>query len=73
MSHAVVVDDPHFSWPDGDTLFDGLSFTVGPGRTALIGVNGSGKSALLRLIAGKLVPSSGSVRVAGRLGYLPRT
>jgi ATPase subunit of ABC transporter with duplicated ATPase domains len=72
MSHAIVVDDLHFSWPDGGTLFDGLSFTVGPGRTALIGVNGSGKSALLRLIAGELVPSSGSVRVGGRLGYLPQ-
>jgi hypothetical protein len=41
MPHAIVVDDLHLSWPDGATLFDGLSFTVGPGRTALIGVNGS--------------------------------
>ena len=70
MSSAIVVDDLHFSWPDGAVLFDGLSFTVGPGRTALIGVNGSGKSTLLRLIAGELSPSGGSVRVAGRVGYL---
>jgi ATPase subunit of ABC transporter with duplicated ATPase domains len=70
MSHAIVVDDLHFSWPDGGPLFDGLSFTVGPGRTALIGTNGSGKSTLLRLIAGELVPSAGSVRVAGSLGHL---
>ena len=70
MSYAIVVDDLHFSWPDGGVLFDGLSFTVGPGRTALIGVNGSGKSTLLRLIAGELSPSGGSVRVAGRVGYL---
>jgi ATPase subunit of ABC transporter with duplicated ATPase domains len=70
MSSAIVVDDLHFSWPDGAVLFDGLSFTVGPGRTALIGANGSGKSTLLRLIAGELSPSGGSVRVAGRVGYL---
>jgi ATPase subunit of ABC transporter with duplicated ATPase domains len=70
MSFAIVVDDLHFSWPDGRTLFDGLSFTVGSGRTALVGANGSGKSTLLRLIAGELGPSGGSVRVAGRLGYL---
>ena len=70
MSYAIVVDDLHFSWPDGGVLFNGLSFTVGPGRTALIGVNGSGKSTLLRLIAGELSPSGGSVRVAGRVGYL---
>src|SRR5829696_2450558 len=70
MSHAIVVDDLQFSWPDGAARFDGLGFTVGPGRTALIGVNGSGKSTLLRLIAGELSPSGGSVRVAGRVGYL---
>jgi ATPase subunit of ABC transporter with duplicated ATPase domains len=70
MSHAIVVDDLHFSWPDGATVFDGLSFAVGPGRTALIGGNGSGKSTLLRLIAGELRPSGGSVRIDGRPGYL---
>jgi ATPase subunit of ABC transporter with duplicated ATPase domains len=70
MSHAVVVDDLQLFWPDGDILFDGLSFTVGPGRTALVGANGSGRSTLLRLIAGGLVATGGSVRVAGRLGYL---
>jgi|SRR5215211_89152 len=70
MSHAVVVDDLQLSWPDGDILFDGLSSTVGPGRIALVGANGSGRSTLLRLIAGGLVATGGSVRVAGRLGYL---
>ena len=70
MSSAIVVDDLHFSWPDGAVLFHGLSFVVGPGRTGLIGANVSGKSTLLRLIAGELGPSGGSVRVAGRVGYL---
>jgi ABC-2 type transport system ATP-binding protein len=48
----------------------------------LLGVNGAGKSTTLRLIAGLLTPSSGSVLIAGadpretsgvirRLGYLP--
>ena len=70
MSHAIVVDDLRFTWPDGALLFDGIGFAVGPGRSALIGANGSGKSTLLRLIAGELVPSRGSVRVAGSLGWL---
>ena len=61
---------PLAGWPDGDILFDGLSSTVGPGRIALVGANGSGRSTLLRLIAGGLVATGGSVRVAGRLGYL---
>jgi ATPase subunit of ABC transporter with duplicated ATPase domains len=70
MSHAIVVDDLRFAWPDGQVLFDGLDFEVGPGRSGLVGANGSGKSTLLRLIAGELVPARGSVQVAGVLGYL---
>ena len=70
MSHAIVVDDLAFAWPDGQVLFEGLGFAAGPGRTALIGANGSGKSTLLRLIAGELAPTRGSVRVAGSLGHL---
>ena len=70
MSHAIVVDDLRFAWPDGAVLFDGIGFAVGPGRSALIGANGAGKSTLLRLMAGELVPSRGSVQVAGSLGWL---
>jgi ATPase subunit of ABC transporter with duplicated ATPase domains len=72
VSQAIVVDDLQFAWPDGEVVFEGLSFVVGPGRTGLIGANGSGKSTLLRLIAGELSPTGGSVRVAGSLGYLPQ-
>lgn len=44
-----------------------LTLRVGPGEcVALIGANGSGKSTALRTIAGLLVPSGGSVRIAGR-------
>jgi ATPase subunit of ABC transporter with duplicated ATPase domains len=70
MSHAIVVDDLSFAWPDGEVVFSGLSFIIGPGRTGLIGVNGSGKSTLLRLVAGELSLAGGSVRVEGSLGYL---
>ncbi|MBX9695441.1 MAG: ATP-binding cassette domain-containing protein, partial [Cyanobacteria bacterium] len=35
--------------------------------TAVLGPNGSGKSTLLQLIAGVLQPTSGSVRIDGRL------
>ncbi|THA23658.1 ABC-F family ATP-binding cassette domain-containing protein [Streptomyces sp. RKND-216] len=61
-----------FAWPDGTSVLDGFELAVGPGRTGLIGVNGTGKSTLLKLVAGELAPQEGSVRVAGEVGYLPQ-
>jgi ATPase subunit of ABC transporter with duplicated ATPase domains len=71
-SPVVTCSGLSFAWPDGTAVFTDLSLVIGPGRTGLIGVNGSGKSTLLRLIAGDLAPASGSVSVAGELGYLPQ-
>jgi len=72
MSYSLTCTDLFFAWPDGDVLFDGLSFVAGPVRSGLVGRNGAGKSTLLRLIAGRLNPQRGSIRVAGELGYLPQ-
>ena len=69
---SIVCSDLTFAWPDGALVLSGLTVSFGPGRTGLIGVNGSGKSTLLRLIAGELQPASGTVAVAGDVGYLPQ-
>jgi ATPase subunit of ABC transporter with duplicated ATPase domains len=69
---AVTQADLSFTWPDGTTVFRDLSATFPLGRTGLIGSNGTGKTTLLRIIAGELVPSAGSVTVTGHLGYLPQ-
>ena len=46
------------------TLLDRVTWHVGPGdRIGVIGVNGSGKTHLLRLLAGTLAPSAGTVRI----------
>ncbi len=74
MSDACVVcSNLSFAWPDDTPVFQGLSFTVGSGRTGLVAPNGAGKSTLLKLIAGELKPGAGSVSVAGTLGYLPQS
>ncbi|WP_372455597.1 ribosomal protection-like ABC-F family protein [Sphaerisporangium fuscum] len=49
------------------------AFDVEAGERLLVhGENGAGKSTLLRVLAGELVPGSGSVRRRGRVGYLPQ-
>ncbi|GED90441.1 ribosomal protection-like ABC-F family protein [Streptomyces sp. 6-11-2] len=74
MSDAsVVCSNLSFTWPDDTPLFQDLSFTIGSGRTGLVAPNGAGKSTLLKLIAGELRPGTGSVSVAGTLGYLPQS
>jgi len=49
----------------------GVSFEVGAGKTfGIIGRNGSGKSTMLKLIAGIAKPTSGSLSVRGRVSAL---
>ncbi|GAB3592782.1 ABC-F family ATP-binding cassette domain-containing protein [Angustibacter peucedani] len=44
-------------------LLDDVTWLLGPGdRVGLVGVNGSGKSSLLRVVSGELAPTSGRVR-----------
>jgi ABC-2 type transport system ATP-binding protein len=48
-----------------------VSFSVGPGEAVgLVGSNGGGKSTLLKMIAGVLLPDEGSVKVEGGVAPL---
>ncbi|MGA4953329.1 ABC-F family ATP-binding cassette domain-containing protein [Streptomyces lydicamycinicus] len=69
---SIVCTGLGFTWPDGSPVLEDFPLAVGPGRTGLIGLNGAGKSTLLKLIAGELIPTAGSVKVAGEVGYLPQ-
>src|SRR5436190_17048065 len=50
----------------GREVFSGLDFETASGQAlSVIGPNGSGKTSLLRLIAGLLVPAGGSIELKG--------
>jgi ATP-binding cassette subfamily F protein uup len=52
----------------GRTLFRDLSFTLTPGtRLGLLGLNGTGKTTLLRILKGEIDADSGTVERAGAL------
>ncbi len=65
---AVQAHGVAFTYPDGRVpVVEDISFTVAPGEfVVLIGANGTGKSTLLRLLAGLLVPAAGTVAIDGR-------
>jgi drug efflux transport system ATP-binding protein len=67
------------------TALDALELAVSPGRvTGLIGPDGAGKTTLMRLVAGLLLPDAGSITVLGldstrqplevqsSVGYMPQ-
>ena len=62
------------SYREGN-LLDGVSLYLEEGdKAGIIGINGTGKSTLLKIIAGVEQPDSGSVVTASgvRIGYLPQ-
>lgn len=70
---SLTLNNVSFAWPDGTPALSGLTGSFGSGRTGLVGTNGTGKSTLLRLLAGLLAPSSGQIITSGDVGYLPQT
>jgi lipopolysaccharide transport system ATP-binding protein len=56
----------HLKW-----VLQDVNFTVSPGESVgIIGVNGVGKSTLLKMITGTTQPTTGSVRTTGRVAAL---
>lgn len=70
---SIIASGVSYRHPDSITLFENLSLSVPDGgKVSLIGPNGAGKSTFLRLLAGRLTPTSGSIAVSSPPYYLPQ-
>lgn len=66
-SHPIVLENVTRRFDDGPPALDDLSFRVPAGSLCgFIGRNGAGKSTTLRLLAGLLRPTRGTVSIQGR-------
>ncbi|MGC5627598.1 ABC transporter ATP-binding protein [Georgenia sp. Z1344] len=63
---GLVVEGVSVVYPDGHRAVDDVSVSVAPGEVlAVVGASGSGKSSLLRAVAGLELLASGTVRLDG--------
>lgn len=73
----VLLNAEHISLSWGEnTLFDDVSFTLEEqDKVGFIGINGTGKSTFLRILAGMQEPDAGTITLArgARIGYLPQS
>ena len=73
MQNHISCVDISYCLPDGAELFSSISQTLSAERTALIGPNGIGKTALLEMLAGLRAPSSGSITRSGHIELLKQS
>ena len=71
-SPALVFDDVELVYPDGTHALSTVNLEIGKGEfVSLVGPSGWGKSTLLRVAAGLVLPSSGRTCTdGGELGYV---
>ncbi len=73
MTALLVLQNISYATADGRDLFPSVNLSIGRERTGLIGRNGVGKSTLLRLVTGELVPATGTITRAGSIGVLSQS
>ena len=65
--YDIEFKNVHFSYPgSNEEVLKGISFQIEHGRcTALVGVNGAGKSTIIKLLCGLYKPTAGEILIDG--------
>ena len=68
FSAQVLFDNVSFSYPDSkNKILDQVSIRISPGQfVAFVGSSGAGKSTMVDLLLGVLLPDSGDVKISGQ-------
>ena len=70
---SLIVQDLSYIHPNKDFLFQNITFTISAGeKCAIVGNNGVGKSTLLRILAGKIPPATGTIVCDDILYMIPQ-
>ena len=70
---SIILSGVNYRYTNRQPLFEPVNLSVLPGeKISIVGNNGTGKSTLLRLIAGELAPSCGSIGRSVSPYYVPQ-
>lgn len=73
MTHPqILIHEMSFNLPTGYAIFNNFNLALSKQKIGLVGKNGIGKSTLIKLIAGELLPSSGSILMEGKIAVVPQ-
>lgn len=68
----LAFNNVSFETANGFLIFQNVTIGFSNEKTALVGVNGSGKSTFLKLLVGELPSSTGLIQRQGKIVYLPQ-
>lgn len=55
----------NFGWAEDDYIFENLSYSMPNGITTLVGQNGCGKTTMMLLASGRILPHAGTIEING--------
>ncbi|OQY37470.1 MAG: hypothetical protein B6229_08370 [Spirochaetaceae bacterium 4572_7] len=65
MSNIVTIKNILFGYEEGKDIFKDFSINIPSGVTSIMGQNGTGKSTLMLIASGRLIPETGTVSLLG--------